>query len=273
MTEFRLHCRAARHYRAGRTFLAGDAAHIHSPAGGQGMNTGIQDAINLGWKLALVIRGTADPELLDTYETERLPVGRAVLRFTDRAFTLATSASPVMRFARTRLAPHLLPLALRARASRAYSFRTVSQLAVHYRRSQASAEGPGMARRGPRAGDRLPDAPVSVDGLPTTLHGALTAPGYHLLLCGPARAWPADATADLAGRCAGWVTVHRLSHDPVPGALHDVDGIALRRLGLSRPRAGHWLIRPDGHIGYRAGGSDVTGLLAYLARWLPGASS
>src|SRR5690606_31048678 len=76
MTNFRLHHKVAAEYRRGRVFLAGDAAHIHSPAGGQGMNTGIQDAVNLGWKLAQVVRGRAGDDLLDTYEPERLPVGR-----------------------------------------------------------------------------------------------------------------------------------------------------------------------------------------------------
>jgi 2-polyprenyl-6-methoxyphenol hydroxylase-like FAD-dependent oxidoreductase len=105
MTNFRLHHRAAAHYRAGRVFLAGDAAHIHSPAGAQGMNTGIQDAVNLGWKLAATLHGVTDPALLDTYEAERAPIGKMVLRFTDRAFTIATSTNPLVRFARTRLAP------------------------------------------------------------------------------------------------------------------------------------------------------------------------
>src|SRR5690348_15462761 len=86
MTNFRLHHRAATHYRSGRAFLAGDAAHVHSPAGGQGMNTGIQDAVNLGWKLASVVRGLTDESVLDTYEPERAPVGRMVVRFTDRIF-------------------------------------------------------------------------------------------------------------------------------------------------------------------------------------------
>jgi len=110
MTNFRLHHRAAARYRAGRVFLAGDAAHVHSPAGAQGMNTGIQDAVNLGWKLAQILRGVTDPALLDTYEAERAPIGSMVLRFTDRAFTIATSTKPVVRFARTRLGPAAIPL-------------------------------------------------------------------------------------------------------------------------------------------------------------------
>src|SRR5260370_12352906 len=117
MTNFRLHHRAATHFRAGRVFLAGDAAHIHSPAGAQGMNTGIQDAVNLGWKLAQILRGGTDPALLDTYEAERAPIGKMVLRFTDRAFTIATSTNPIPRLARTRLPPPRIPPPPKARAA------------------------------------------------------------------------------------------------------------------------------------------------------------
>jgi 2-polyprenyl-6-methoxyphenol hydroxylase-like FAD-dependent oxidoreductase len=103
-TYFGLQHHHATRYQAGRIFLAGDAAHIHSPAGAQGMNTGIQDAWNLGWKLALVGRGVAEEALLDTYDAERRPVGGLVVRFTDRAFSAATSTSPLVRTLRTQLA-------------------------------------------------------------------------------------------------------------------------------------------------------------------------
>jgi 2-polyprenyl-6-methoxyphenol hydroxylase-like FAD-dependent oxidoreductase len=269
MTNFRLHNRGAAHYRAGRVFLAGDAAHIHSPAGAQGMNTGMQDAVNLGWKLALVSTGLADPRLLDSYEPERAPVGRMVLRFTDRAFTVATSPSPVVRFARTQLAPWLVPLVLRLNAGRAFGFRTVSQLAIRYRRSPLSVEGPDAPRHGPRAGDRLPDAPVTQDGRAVTLQRALAATGFHLLLCGPTAFRPPAAAARLADRYAGLVTVHHLTSDVGPGTLHDHTGAALRRLGVDDSRPAHFLVRPDGYIGFR-GGADLSGVRAYLARLIIG---
>jgi 2-polyprenyl-6-methoxyphenol hydroxylase-like FAD-dependent oxidoreductase len=94
ITDFRIRHQQAAHYRAGRVFVAGDAAHVHSPAGAQGMNTGIQDAWNLGWKLWLVASGVAGDALLDSYQAERWPVGRFVLRFTDRAFRVSTSDNP-----------------------------------------------------------------------------------------------------------------------------------------------------------------------------------
>lgn len=255
-TNFRLHLRHASTYRAGRVLLAGDAAHVHSPAGAQGMNTGIQDAVNLGWKLALVASGRAPERLLDTYGSEREPVGRAVLRLTDRAFTVATSDAAPLRFARSRLAPVLVPAALRLTrrlsAPRAAAFRTVAELSVGYRRSPLSVEAPGAPRAGPRAGDRLPDAPL--DG--GTLHGLLGAAGFHVLLCGPPDAWPAGETAGLTGE---GLHVHRL----VPGRTECAQ--ALARLGI-RGGPAVVLVRPDGHIGYR-GGRDLSGVYRYLSRF------
>ncbi len=270
MTNFRLHHRAATRYRAGAVFLAGDAAHIHSPAGAQGMNTGIQDAINLGWKLAATLHGVTDPALLDTYEAERAPIGKMVLRFTDRAFTIATSTNPVVRFARTRLAPAVIPLALKTTPMRAYAFRTVAQLDIRYRHSPLSLDGPNPPRKGPKAGDRLPDAGMVCEGQPSRLHQLLAATGWYLLLCGPPDAWTTQTTTQLSAPYTGVVTVHHLTAQNTPGALHDPDGQALRRLGLTAQHTAQYLVRPDGHIGYRAGGTDVTGLARYLSRWLPG---
>lgn len=266
MTDFRLHNRGAAQYRAGRVFLAGDAAHIHSPAGAQGMNTGIQDAVNLGWKLAWVSIGAAIPALLDTYETERAPVGRTVLRFTDRAFSIGTTTSPVLRAVRTRIVPVFAPLAARFRAGRAAVFRTVSQLGIHYRASPLSIDGRPTLRRRPRSGDRLPDAPVLIGSSPTTLQAELAAPSFHLLLCGPAADWPTDAAGPTRGRPE--VMVHRLDRRPGPGVLQDPTGTAFRRLGCSSDRPSLVLVRPDGHIAYRAPNTDVAAAHEYLNRWL-----
>jgi 2-polyprenyl-6-methoxyphenol hydroxylase-like FAD-dependent oxidoreductase len=272
LTYFRLQHRHAARYRAGRVLLAGDAAHVHSPAGGQGMNTGIQDAWNLGWKLALVARGLAEESLLDSYDAERRPVGRFVVRFTDRAFSAATSANPLIRTLRTRIVPRVLPLALR-RFGRgaAYGFRTVSQLGIRYRGSPAVQEGRPALRRGPRAGDRLPDARVTLDGRPCWLGQALAAPRFHLLACGPVGRWDAGRLADVARRHPGLLAVHHLTRQAAPGVLHDPDGAALARLGV--PEVAHYLVRPDGHVGYRAAGTDLDGLERHLARWLPGAAA
>ncbi|MEV4445578.1 MULTISPECIES: FAD-dependent monooxygenase [Streptomyces] len=244
MTDFRLHNRGAAHYRSGPCFLAGDAAHIHSPAGAQGMNTGIQDALNLGWKLALVCRGRAPAELLETYEIERAPVGRSVLRFTDRAFTIGTSRNPLIRLARTRLAPRLAPLALRATGPRGRVFRTVSELGIHYRRSPASTAGSRPPRKGPRAGDRLPD-------LPRGLQARSSGPGWHLLLSGPPALWPDERFASVLRGRDDLISVHRLcGESPWPDVAQG-------------------LVRPDGYLGYVARGAHLEGLHAYLESWLP----
>jgi 2-polyprenyl-6-methoxyphenol hydroxylase-like FAD-dependent oxidoreductase len=269
LTYFRLHHRHAASYRAGRVFLAGDAAHVHSPAGAQGMNTGIQEAWNLGWKLALVAKGIADQVLLDTYETERRPIGRFVLRFTDRAATIATSESRILRLLRSQLVPRLAPLVLRSTRARAYGYRTLGQLRIHYRRSPAAEEGEPALRRGPKPGDRLPDARISRDGQAGWLHDAVAAPSFHLLLCGSADGWDSDRLAAMRERHDGLLVVHLLARRAAPGALHDLNGQAFARLGVEG--AAQYLVRPDGHIGYRCRSTNLGGVDRYLARWLPGA--
>jgi len=270
-TYFGLQHRHATRYKTGPVFLAGDAAHIHSPAGAQGMNTGIQDAWNLGWKLALVSRGIADQALLDTYDAERRPVGGFVVRFTDRAFSVATSTNSLIRALRTRVVPRVLPLGLRFDRAVAYGFRTVSQLNIGYRHSPAVEEGDPRLRRGPRAGDRLPDARISRDGQECWLGEALAAPGFHLLLFGQVGDWHPSQLTTLRHRYPGTLAVHHLTRTAAPGALHDLHGQAFARLGVN-DRA-QYLIRPDGHVGYRAGGDDLAGLQRYLARWLPNTPS
>jgi 2-polyprenyl-6-methoxyphenol hydroxylase-like FAD-dependent oxidoreductase len=267
LSYFRLQHRHASRYRAGRVFVAGDAAHVHSPAGAQGMNTGIQDAWNLGWKLALVTRGVADEALLDSYDAERRPVGGFVVRFTDRAFSVATSTNPLVRAVRTQVVPRVLPLALRFDRAVAYGFRTVSQLNISYRHSPAVQEGQPAPRRGPHVGDRLPDARVARDGQMYWLGEALAAPSWHLLLCGPPGDWDVSQLATVRNRYPDTLTVHHLTGQAAPGALHDIDGQAFARLG-GRETA-HYLIRPDHHVGYRAAGTDLDGLGRYLTRWLP----
>ncbi|HET7855332.1 MAG TPA: FAD-dependent monooxygenase [Gaiellaceae bacterium] len=269
LTYFRLHHRHAARYRAGRVFLAGDAAHVHSPAGAQGMNTGIQEAWNLGWKLALVANSIGDETLLDTYETERRPIGRFVLRFTDRAARIATSESRILRLLRTQLAPRLAPLVLRSSTARAYGFRTLAQLRINYRDSPAVQEGDPALDRGPKAGDRLPDARIARDGQAGWLHDAVAAPSFHLLLCGLTEGWDADHLAALQERYNCLLAVHRLAREPAPGVLHDLYGQAFARLGVDG--AAQYLVRPDGHIGHRSAGTELVGVDRYLARWLSGA--
>ncbi len=276
-TAFQLHHRQADTYRKGPVFLAGDAAHIHSPAGAQGMNTGIQDAVNLGWKLSLVCRGDAPARLLDTYDLERRPVGAFVLRFTDRAFTAATSTSPVVRFARTHLAPRGLALACLLPRARAVAFRTVSELSVSYpdtlgatdRRDQGhGASAQGLLRRlthrahrapRPRPGERLPDVRVGEGPEIRWFLDSLTDPAFHLVLCGLPAAWDEQALAAVTRRHGNLLRTHHVSQ-------------------VTRDITAHWgvsdvaqlLVRPDGHVAYRREDTDLSGVSALLARWLSG---
>jgi hypothetical protein len=123
-------------------------------------------------------------------------------------------------------------------------------------------------RHGLRAGDRLPDATIVHDGRSSTLHAVVAAPGWHLLLCGPADKWPADDLAALIMRSGGLLPVHRLTTQTAPGTLHDVHGQALRRLGLSPADVAQYLVRPDGHIRHRTCSTDLAGMASHLGRWL-----
>ena len=151
-STYHVHHRVARRFRQGRAFLVGDAAHIHSPVGAQGMNTGIGDAVNLAWKVAAVLSRRASDDLLDTYETERIGFARRLVSTTDRAFTVATRQGPLAEEVRTTALPRVAPLLLRLRRLRVWAFRTVSQIGVNYRASPLSVGAAGPLR----GGDRLP---------------------------------------------------------------------------------------------------------------------
>src|SRR5579884_1871766 len=151
-SSYRVHHRVAEKFRAGRAFLLGDAGHIHSPVGGQGMNTGIGDAVNLGWKLAQVIEGRADESLLATYEPERIGFARLLVSTTDRAFTPIIAEGLRGELTRRVLAPLFFTLFTRFSATRHTAFRLVSQTRIHYDESPLS-EGKAGDIRG---GDRLP---------------------------------------------------------------------------------------------------------------------
>jgi hypothetical protein len=151
-STYRVHHRVADHFRKDRAFLLGDAAHIHSPVGGQGMNTGIGDAVNLAWKLAAVLHGRAKASLLDSYEPERIAFARRLVATTDRAFTGVTSSGAIARLMRLRVAPVLAPLVFAFQTMRRFMFRTVSQTAVNYRGSSLSQGRAGAVH----GGDRLP---------------------------------------------------------------------------------------------------------------------
>jgi 2-polyprenyl-6-methoxyphenol hydroxylase-like FAD-dependent oxidoreductase len=231
--------RIAERYRRGRVFLAGDAAHASSPAGGTGMNTGIQDAVNLGWKLAFA-PGSADAEVLTgSYEIERRPVARQVLALTHAIFWAESSTDAVAGFLRGTLAPLLapvVPVVLARRRLVAEGIRLLSQLRVDYPGSPLSVPGRAPRPDRTRAGDRLSDATVTCGGRRVRLHELVAEPGVHLLLDRDAGAVPGAAS----GRR---VRVHRLA---------------------DRPGTGVVAVRPDGHVGFCTGGPDRDGLRSWL---------
>jgi 2-polyprenyl-6-methoxyphenol hydroxylase-like FAD-dependent oxidoreductase len=279
LSRFRLHHRGVDRYRAGRAFVAGDAAHIHSPAGGQGMNTGIQDSYNLAWKLALIIEGHAPDSILDSYHEERHPVGQRLLRTTDRMFNVAATHNPLFTALRNALIPRVLPWVLGKRSRRARVFRFVSQLGIKYPESPIVDEdrsGADLAfRRGPAAGNRAPDGPLRLagDGREVSLFSRLRGTPHHLLLFAGRGVQAPASDAELRNLLVGYegmIQPHQIfaedrgqigSEAP---AYVDESGLVHGRYGLTG--AGCYLIRPDGYVAFRAPGSNLRQIRAYLRR-------
>jgi 2-polyprenyl-6-methoxyphenol hydroxylase-like FAD-dependent oxidoreductase len=237
-SEYRVHHRVADRFQGGRVFLSGDAGHVHSPAGGQGMNTGIGDAINLAWKLAAVLGGRANPGLLDTYDAERIPFARSLVRTTDRVFEAFVGRGLFSRLVRTVFIPFILPLAFWFSATRRAQFRLVSQVRISYRESPLSDGSAGEVH----AGDRLPwvegaDNFAPLASLDWQVHVYGTAPAvlreFATSIKLPLHEWP-------------WTP-------------------AARDAGLERDAL--YLVRPDGHIGFARREPDVAGLQTYLGRF------
>jgi len=236
-STYRVHHRVADRFQKGRAFLLGDAAHIHSPVGGQGMNTGIGDAVNLAWKLAAALRGGTSA-LAETYEAERVAFARRLVATTDRAFTIITSRGPRARWVRLSVAPRVIPILASRKAVRRLMFRTISQTTIHYRSSPLSVGAAGRVR----GGDRLPWVPL--DGADDNFT-PLASLDWQLHVYG-------DAPAEIVEVCRQ----RRLALHVFP--WQDT----MRRPGLRR-HAGY-LIRPDGHVGLAEPRADAAKLQAYL---------
>ena len=155
-STYRIHHRCTERFRDRRCFLLGDAAHVHSPMGGQGMNTGLQDAYNLAWKLALVIANRASDALLDTYEAERRPFAQQLLATTDRAFRVVVSENWFAGMLRTHIVPRVAAIAMSRRWVQRAAFRALSQIGIRYRESALSQDLGEPAGNAPHAGDRFP---------------------------------------------------------------------------------------------------------------------
>ena len=220
-STYRSHHRIADRFRVDRAFLLGDAGHIHSPAGGQGMNTGIGDAINLGWKLAEVLAGRASAELLDSYEPERIGFAKALVATTDTAFTRMIAEGAEGAFFRRLVAPLVFGIATRMDWTRHALFRTLSQTRIHYEGGPLSEGEAGHVH----GGDRLPwIGPVSEDNFRPLQSLAWQAHVYG------------DASSDVENACRNLsLPLHRFAWSE--GA---------ERAGFERGAL--YLVRPDGYV-------------------------
>ncbi len=161
---YHAHHRYVASFRQARCFLAGDAAHVHSPVGAQGMNTGLQDAYNLAWKLAFVIKSQARENLLDTYHEERLPIARELVQTTDRLFGITVSENPLAVFGRVHIMPRLVALIPKVKPFLRFAFRLISQIGIDYRDSHLSDGLGSFPSQAPHPGDRLPFVTFYEDG-------------------------------------------------------------------------------------------------------------
>jgi 2-polyprenyl-6-methoxyphenol hydroxylase-like FAD-dependent oxidoreductase len=240
-STYRVHHRVADHFRKGRAFLIGDAGHIHSPVGGQGMNTGIGDAVNLAWKLAAVVHGRAHESILETYEPERIAFARRLVATTDRAFTAVTSDGILARALRLHVAPRLVRRLFAMQAVRRYAFRTVSQTLINYRASRLSEGRTGRVR----GGDRLPWVSSEAGGDAMGNFAPLASLAWQVHVYGT----PAP---DVQSVCEQ----RRLSLQSFPWTA------AAARAGVQQDAV--YLVRPDGYVALAHAGDGAAAITSYL---------
>ena len=254
-STYRISHRAASRFRDRRCFLLGDAAHIHSPVGAQGMNTGLQDAYNLGWKLALVATGRADVALLDSYEAERIPVARRLLATTDRGFRLVVSDGWIAGLLRTEVIARIAALAMSFRRMQRFAFRTVSQTSIHYRDSPLSQAKDRLPRAAPRPGDRFPWLHLRLrdDGPVEDFFHALDDTKLNLVVVGqPAPGAGISNRGDL------------LRVFIVPAGAGNDEELARKHI----PQPSYYLLRPDGHVGLCGARIETEAIERYLTTCL-----
>jgi hypothetical protein len=238
-STYRVHHRVADRFREGRAFLLGDAAHIHSPVGGQGMNTGIGDAVNLAWKIADVVHGRAESSLLDSYGQERIAFARRLVATTDQAFKGVTSDGAIARRVRLNIVPAIAPALFSFRATRRFMFRTISQTAIRYRGSSLSDGRAGDVH----GGDQLPWVPASANVLDNFT--PLTSLAWQVHVYGEASPGT-QAACDERN-----LPLHLFPWHPEMG-----------RAGLRRHAV--YLVRPDGYVGLADADGSGAAITSYL---------
>ncbi|MGA4999051.1 FAD-dependent oxidoreductase [Streptomyces arboris] len=257
LSTYRVNVRMADRYRVGRVLLAGDAAHVHAIAGGLGMNTGIQDAFNLGWKLGQVLAGQADAGLLDTYEEERLPVAAWTLDLTSDRLRATLEA---IREPGGNLGSAMTP--------------ETAGLGIGYRWSSLADTEAGTkattASSAPHAGDRAPDAPCrdAATGERSHLYGAFAGPHTTVLGFGPASAAVLREVAAYGSRVRACrvYAAHEDHGTAEPGSLIDDQGHAAAAYGIGAGGSGLVVVRPDHHVGVVAPAGDPGSVREYLRR-------
>jgi hypothetical protein len=247
-STYKVHTRRVNKFSEGRCFLAGDSAHIHTPAGAQGMNTGIQDGYNLAWKIAMVLRGQVDEKILNTYNDERLENAKNLLETTDRFFNLAASPEPIMSFLRTHVFPYVAGVAFSLDAVRRFLFPRVSQIAINYRHSPLTDHGDGYLDVD--AGDRFPY--FTVDG--TNIYDRIREPKFHWLTFSNGE--EKSSLPELQDEFVDLVDHHEIPLSPEVAGIFGTD------------KSFSVLLRPDNYIATVSRETSPAAIENYLKRWL-----
>jgi hypothetical protein len=261
-TIYRLHHRMADNFRQQRCFLVGDAAHIHSPVGGQGMNTGLQDAYNLGWKLAGVVNAQLKESVLDSYAAERMPVARGLLNSTDKIFKIIISTNPFTVFFKKWIMPKMLAFVWQSESLREVFFKRVAQINIAYPQSKLSLN---LSHGGlVKAGDRLPYLKVFDEKKQeeTDLHEWCSKPGFVLIVLGKLQ------EIDLF-TLAKWITQNygaSLNFFYLPPSAKNAGVFKAFEVNEGKKKA--LIIRPDMHIGFINDVVDIDMMDNYLVNIL-----
>ena len=258
---FRSHSRCVQTYRQNHCFLVGDAAHVHSPVGAQGMNTGLQDAHNLAWKLAFYIRGKASENILESYQEERRPLALTIIRSTDFAYSFMTSDSILVRFLRLKLAPILLPVFLQkiknSTGLRNRIFTSISGIGIKYKSgifidSEQSENFPAHA---PKPGERLPQFFYEMGGKTCSIYDGLDSKTFHLIVFGK-QILPEPFRLVL-DKFSEVISVKYIPYEPGTQHLFKIFGLENK---------GYYLVRPDLHIAWSSCDLNAASFGNYLQR-------
>lgn len=255
ISMYHSHHRSVSSFRQGHCFLAGDAAHIHSPVGAQGMNTGLQDAYNLAWKLALAINENAKESLLDSYNDERIVIAQNLVKTTDRVFHIVTNKKKGVIFLRLYFIPTLmkliLPIAQRISFIRTTAFKSISEIGLHYRYSKLSIDNnkSSFSNKAPKPGDRVPYLPE--------VQAMLSGTKFHLLIFigQQSDSQTNQAIKNFNEKYNELITVHETQFMEATKAIYQKFGII---------KQGCYFIRPDNYIAYRSNSLQLQRVTDYI---------